>query len=153
MRNANKKIKNATPITKYNIQFKSRLELNMYEVLLRKGYNPEYEPNTYVLWEGIETKVPSYKFSDKTKLLKQDKKKLLNITYTPDFVFKTKDNKVTVFLEIKGFENDVFPIKKKLFRAYLETLNIPMVYFEIKNKKQLLQALDILEDYGKEITD
>jgi hypothetical protein len=45
-------------------------------------------------------------------------------------------------------ENDVFYIKKKLFRKYLESWGRSVLYFELHSKKQLLQAIDIIKSYG-----
>ena len=72
-------------------------------------------------------------------------KKIIDITYTPDFCFDY--NNLFVIIEAKGIENDVFPIKKKMFRKYLETCKKPVVYFEIYSKKQLLQAIEIIKGY------
>ena len=65
------------------------------------------------------------------------------ITCNSDFIFYC--NGVRVIIEAKGFQNDVFYIKKKLFRAYLEedflNVKIQSLYFEIYTKKELMQAL------------
>jgi hypothetical protein len=47
-------------------------------------------------------------------------------------------------------ENDVFPIKKKLFRAWLEEHYPKSIYFEIYTKRQLLQAIDIINNLKEE---
>ena len=51
-------------------------------------------------------------------------------------------------------ENDVFYIKKKLFIKFLDdryaSTGQKSMYFEIYNKRQLLQALEIIKDYGKD---
>ena len=38
----NKKVKNATKIVKYGIHFKSKLEVMVYETLMKEGMNPKY---------------------------------------------------------------------------------------------------------------
>ena len=47
-------------------------------------------------------------------------------------------------------ENDVFYIKKKLFRAYLEDLyketGQKSMYFEIHSKKQLLECIKLIKN-------
>lgn len=144
---ANRKIKNATQNKLDNIEFKSRLEAMIYKNLKEAGFEPQYESNKYIIWEGFNPVVPFYNKDTKTGLLKQDKKKLINITYTPDFTFMYKD--LFVIIEGKGMENDVFPIKKKLFRKFLETWSIPVIYFEIYSKKQLMQAIEIIKNYEK----
>ena len=37
-----------------------------------------------------------------------------------------------------------FPLRKKLFRKYLEDNHPNSIYFEIYTKKQLLQAIEII---------
>ena len=52
---------------------------------------------------------------------------------------------------MKGFTNDVYPIKVKLFRKYIEQLQDSNNYllFELYTKQQLLTAIQIIEEYGK----
>ena len=74
------------------------------------------------------------------------------IRYTPDIYFEYKG--IDIWIEAKGIENDVFYIKKKLFRKYLDgvlaTTGKKSLYFEVYTKKQLLQAIDIVKSYGQE---
>ncbi len=116
----NKKILNASRREFDGIKFKSELEVMIYKTLKELGFNPLYEPTTYTLWRGFRPTVPFYDKNKKTKLLKLNLKKLIDIKYTPDFIFLY--NNVVIVIEAKGMENDVFYIKKKLFRAYLEDL-------------------------------
>ena len=76
-------------------------------------------------------------------------KKLINITYTPDIYFEYRGYKVII--EMKGFTNDVYPIKVKLFRKYIEQLQDSNNYllFELYTKQQLLTAIQIIEEYEK----
>lgn len=141
---ANKKIIGATAKEYNGIKFKSQLEVAIYKVLLQEGFKPKYEEEKYIIWKGFIPKVPFYNKDKATRLLKIESGKLRDITYTPDFTFKYKDT--LVIIEAKGFENDVFPIKKKLFRKYLED-NIPSsLYFEIYTQKQLKQAINIIKE-------
>ena len=143
----NHKVKNATPLEYNNIQFKSRLEVMIYKTLLQEGFNVQYEPIKYIIWEGFKPNVSFYNKDKKTRMLKLDNKRLRDITYTPDFVFEYKDT--TIVIEAKGFENDTFPIKKKLFRKRLENQNSQgnkYIFFEIFTKRQLMQAIDIIKN-------
>lgn len=144
---SNHKIKNATPKEYNGIKFKSLQEVSIYKELLSAGFKPEYEKNTYIIWEGYKPSIPFYDLDLKTKQLKLKQEKLRNITYTPDFVFEYKS--VFVIIEVKGFENDVFPIKKKLFRRWLEENKQNCLFFEIRSKKQLLEAIKIIQNYEK----
>lgn len=143
----NHKVKNATPLEYNNIQFKSRLEVMIYKTLLQEGFNVQYEPTKYIIWEGFKPNVSFYNKDKKTRMLKLDNKRLIDITYTPDFVFEYKDT--IIVIEAKGFENDTFPIKKKLFRKWLENQNSQgnkYIFFEIFTKRQLMQAIDIIKN-------
>ena len=167
---ANKKIRNATSAKIRGITFKSQTEKMVYRALVENGIDPEYEKYTFTLWEGFTPITPFYdqetdkqqenkneakKKKKKTpKILVQKTDKIVGIRYTPDFHFK-KDN-VDIWIEVKGIENDVFYIKKKLFRKFLdnrfEKEGIRSMFFEIYTKRQLLQALQIINDYVKSIT-
>lgn len=74
-------------------------------------------------------------------------KALQDITYTPDFTFRY--DKYLVIIEVKGIENDQFPLRKKLFRAYLETLDYPVVFAEIFTIKQLNEFMHELDSLPK----
>lgn len=161
---ANKKIRNATQSSSKGITFKSQLEKSIYNTLLQQGFEPQYEPTTFTLWEGFEPITPYYdketdnqkikRLSDgidtrTSKILIQKTGKIVGIRYTPDFYFKYKD--LNVYIEAKGIENDVFYIKKKMFIKYLDNLCIEKgersIYFEVYTKKQLLQAVEIIKSY------
>ena len=75
-------------------------------------------------------------------------KKLIDMKYTPDFVFEYKG--IKVLIEVKGWANDQFAIRKKLFRAYLDSLDIKVVYAEIFTKRQLLEFIEELKTQAKE---
>lgn len=145
---SNKKIKNAK-ITEYDgIKFKSKLEVMVYKTLKENDFNVQYEPFTFTLWEGFKPEVPFY-CPNKDKQLEINNKKIISIKYTPDFYFKY--NNIEVFIEVKGMKNDTYYLKNKLFRGFLEDTYKEFehisLYFEIYNKKQLLQAIQIIKDY------
>lgn len=163
----NKKIRNATICQNGNITFKSQLEKSVYNTLQQLGFNPQYEPETHVLWDAFDPITPFYDKetdtqykkrieegdSNKSKLLIHKKGKITGIRYTPDFYFKY--GKLDVYIETKGFENDIFYIKKKMFRYLLDqkfnSTGQHSIFFEIYNKKQLLQSIQIIKDYEKSI--
>jgi len=140
----NKKIKNATPLEYDGIRFKSKLEVMAYKTLREHGFPVMYEPVKFVIWDGFKPTVPFYDKDNGTRLLKPNAKKLINVTYTPDLMFPYKGK--NIIMELKGFENDSYPLKKKLFRAYLERHCSNSLYFEIFSKKQLLQAIEIIKN-------
>lgn len=139
---ANKKIINANPNEYNGINFKSSAETRIYKALVSAGIEPEYEANTFVLSPRVRPTVPFYNRT-KEKGFHIITEPISQITYTPDFTFTL--NGIFVIIEVKGFENDVFPVKRNLFRKYLETVNYPVMYFEVRSKKELLQALEIIK--------
>lgn len=161
MQKENKKIRNATVCHISGITFKSQLEKMAYNCLLEHGFNPKYEPKTFTLIESFDSITPFYDKETDTQfkkrkeagdnsprmLVKKSNKNIQGIRYTPDFYVKY--NNLDVFIEMKGIENDVHYIKKKLFRRYLDHQPGKSIYFEIYSKKQLLQAIEIIKDYGK----
>lgn len=160
---ANKKIRNATQSSSKGITFKSQLEKSIYNTLLQQGFEPQYEPTTFTLWEGFTPITPFYdKETDKqnqkraellgkkvSKILVKKEGKAIGIRYKPDFYFKYND--LNVYIEAKGIENDVFYIKKKMFIKYLDDRYLESgeksIYFEVYTKKQLLQAVEIIKSY------
>ena len=98
----NKKIRNATKSNSNSIEFKSKLEKSVYDTLLQLGFNPQYEPTTFTLWEGFTPITPYYdKETQKHRekrlsegnskdthniLIKKDSK-IVGIRYTQDFYF------------------------------------------------------------------
>lgn len=162
----NKKIRNATQSISGGITFKSKLEKSIYDTLLEQGFNPKYEPITFVIWEGFRPTIPYYNREtnyqrdvrlaasggSSAKMLVRKKARILNVQYTPDFYFKYND--LNVYIEAKGIENDVFYLKKKMFIKYLDDLYLEKgersIYFEVYTRKQLLQAIEIIKNYEQE---
>lgn len=143
MKGENKKIKNATPKEYNGIKFRSVTEVMVYKTLLFAGFTPLYEQRRFVIWEGFHPTIQFYDRDNKTHMLKLNSTKLIDTTYTPDFTFEYHGT--LIIIEAKGFENDVFPLKKKMFRGILEHLNQNAIFFEIYTKKQLLQAIEIIK--------
>lgn len=162
---ANKKIRNATVCTSGKITFKSILEKSCFTCLEEQGFSPKYEPKRFVIFQSF---VPITPFYDKETDAQQKKRVELSgrqsskrlrlckgiiqpITYTPDIYVRYKD--LDVWIECKGFTNDVFPYKKKMFRKLLDDIYTrtgqKSIYFEVYTKKQLLQAIEIIKDYGQ----
>lgn len=168
MTKKNQKIRNATECKSGNLTFKSQLEKSVYNTLVEQGFNPMYEFITYELWNGFTPLTPFYDKETsthqnkrieegdtiKSKILVLKSTKVTGIRYTPDFYFRYGE--LDVYIEAKGIENDVFYIKKKLFRKYLDEKFIKThqhsIYFEIYTKKQLLQAIEIIKEYEQSLS-
>lgn len=142
-RTENKKIINASPLEYDGISFKSKLEKMAYQTLKEQGFPVLYEPKKFIIWEGFRPNVPFYNKDASTRMLKMDSKKVIDISYTPDLMFEYNNH--LIIIEMKGFENNTYPLKKKIFRKWLESNYPNSIYFEIFTKKQLLQAIDIIK--------
>ena len=145
----NKKIKNANPFNYDGIDFKSKLEKDAYILLKEADLNPSYEAYTFTVFNEFEAKVPFYK-STKCYRFKARNSSIEPITYTPDFVIRYKET--LAIIEIKGYPNDVYPIKRKLFRALLEGFKEPVriLFFEPKNIREVRKTIEIIKDDTEE---
>lgn len=138
----NKKIRNATVCKENNLVFRSKQEKSVYNYLVSVGITPEYEPMKFTIWNVEKFTVPFY--DRYGGIFGKITRKPTAIHYTPDFVFNIGGK--TVYLEVKGFANDVFPYKAKLFRDYLEqqpdkeNLCYAIIY-SLKDLKVLLHEL------------
>lgn len=140
----NKKIRNARESVFNDIHFKSKLEESFYKTLVAAGLEPGYEQTKFVLAGGFKPTVPFFN-RNKSKVFRMDMAKVRDITYTPDFIILY--NGTMFIIEAKGIENDTFPLKKKLFRRLLESMEMPCVYFEVRTKRELLEAIKIIKSY------
>ena len=146
----NRKIKNARRMTFDGIEFKSELEVRLYKTLKEANINCQYEQKTFNLTPGIRPTKPFYVRS-KSKGFHLDTTPIKAITYTPDFTFVFND--ILVIIEAKGFANDVYPLKRKLFRLCLERSPLNVMFFEVKTKKDLMDAIKIVQKESKAISE
>lgn len=140
--NPKQKIKNATALTVDGIKFRSKLEAYTYRRLSEEGINSEYEVHKYNLLNKNTYKGTIYE-PHKVKGIKAFRKVSNNIraiTYTPDFV-NTKDKWI---IEVKGYANDVFPLKWKMFKSLVEiqgyTLYLPSTQKQVRETVDLIKA-------------
>jgi len=121
----NKKIRNASKHEWNGIVFDSKLEMDTYK-RLKYGKEEFIFHKTFIIISG-------FKYGNKT---------YLPITWTPDFVF----NNLKVILETKGFPNDVFPVKLKLFHKYLH--DNCMEGWKVIVAKNNTEVADFIVKYG-----
>ena len=125
-KNVNKKIKNAQPNIYDNVKFRSKLETYTYKKLKEAQINAEYEQHRFEL-------LPAFTFLGK---------KIRPITYLPDFVGDT------FIIECKGFGNDTWPIREKLFKYKLFITNDTRQFYVVKNQKEVDNCINqIKNDY------
>ena len=118
------KVKNATPTQLDGIKFRSKLEAYTYKKLKEANIYAEYEQYRYML-------LPSFIFENKT---------VRAITYLPDFVGNN------FIIECKGFPNEAWPLREKLFKYYL-TNNMPNYsFYLVRNQKQVDELVKVLKD-------
>ena len=133
------KIKNATKCVYKGIKFRSKLELFTYKQLEAAGIKSMYEENTYTLLPGFYLEMDSYEPSKQG--YKNNTKKIRAVTYTPDFV----DPNNKWIIEVKGYSNDVFPIKWKLFKMYILENEMECTLFLPKNQKQVKETVELIK--------
>lgn len=111
----NKKVKNATKVEIDGIKFRSKLEAYTYKKLKEANLHADYECCRYELLPGFV----------------YDGKKIRAMTYLPDFVGNG------FIIECKGFGNDAWPLREKLFKYYLSN-NIPNIkFYVVRNQKEV----------------
>ena len=137
----NKKVRNATSKVYKGIKFRSKLELFTYKKLEDANIKALYEKNKYILQKGFHYTEECYE-PHKTKGYINNQYKVRDITYTPDFV----DLNGKWIIEVKGYANDVFPIKWKLFKNYLMELEDPPILYLPKNQGQVLQTIELIKE-------
>lgn len=150
--NNNKKIKNAQKCSYRGFMFDSKMEASAYEVLDNSGLIFEHEPVTVVLWSGFKDKDLFWFARTKNGIAKKCVTKQRDWTYTPDFVVTSRDGKSKVFIEMKGFRNDIAPYKMKIFLKILSESqkrnNKEYLYAEVRSISELRQLVKILKDEG-----
>lgn len=119
----NVKIKNATTVDKYGLHFRSRLECYTYEAFMKAGIPVEYEPKRFEL-------LPKFEYLGE---------KLRAMVYTPDFIGNG------FIVECKGFANDAFPLRWKLFKYTLMKSKSTTKLYLVRNHKQVDEMIAELQ--------
>ena len=116
-------------------KFRSPLEIDCIKLLRASELVFLYEPYKITLLEGFTPLVNIYLPQDKKMILQvkkdgKENKKIQAMTYTPDFWYE--DDKRIIIIETKGYANQVYPYKRKLFFKLLNGNEISegkQVYF------------------------
>lgn len=112
---SNKKVKNATPLEYDGISFKSKLEMFCYKLFKENNVPVEYETVKFQILDPFT----------------YEGEKIRGMTFTPDFVGDT------FVVECKGFMNDAFPLRWKLFKYHLSSHNLRYDLYLPRNKKDV----------------
>ncbi len=118
----NKKVRNATPLRYDGIDFKSKLEVYCYKQLQKYKLKPEYEKITFEI-------IPSFTYNGE---------KVRKMTFTPDFVGKD------YVVECKGYANESFPLRWKIFKYHLLTKNIAYDLYLPHNPREIDEVVEKL---------
>ena len=127
---SNKKVKNATPLTYDSIDFKSKLEVYCYKTLKESKVPVEYEKTRFQILDSFT----------------YNNEKIRGMVFTPDFV---GDDFV---IECKGFMNDAFPLRWKLFKHHLYSNKLRYELYLPRNKKDVEEVVsDIINKHNRRI--
>ena len=119
-------------ITVDGITFASGLEKYMYEALKKAKIKAEYEGKTYELIPGFNFTNTSHErcANGKGDFKNRGGKKILPITYTPDFIGKG------FIIECKGRANESFPLRWKLFKKLVNSRHPRVILYKPQNQKE-----------------
>lgn len=136
------RVRNARSKEIDGINFRSLLEAFCYRKLKEAGIKLEYETKKFVLLEGFHYNAERYEDNGKTGYNSKKSHKVRDITYTPDFV----DPNGKWIIECKGYANERFPLKWKMFMNQLNEMDDPPILFVPRNQNQILETIEkILE--------
>lgn len=116
----NRKIKNATAVTIDGVTFRSKLEARFAQLLRLHKIPYKYESETWTILDKFE----------------YEGEKIRAVTYTPDFILGD------FVVEIKGWQNDVFPLKRKYILKYLINSGSRYKFRLVKTVKDMMNVID-----------
>lgn len=117
------KVRNATPNEYDGIKFRSKLETYTYKKLKEADITADYEMHRYEL-------LPAFTFNDR---------KYRPMTYLPDFVGKD------FIIECKGYPNEAWPLREKLFRYYLYSNKLDIDFYVVHTQKEVDELIKKLK--------
>ena len=123
-----------------SISFASGLERYMYQALKKAKIKAKYEGKTYTLIDGFEFDTVSYErqSNGKGEFKNRGNKKILPIKYTPDFIGDG------FIIECKGRANESFPMRWKLFKGYVNTVQPYVTLYKPQNQKECDQVIELI---------
>lgn len=147
--NSRQKIRNATPLTVNGIHFRSKLEVYCYEQLLKAKLDFKYEEEQFIIMEGFEYTNRAVEVIKKkgVKVYDEAYPKVRNISYTPDFTNLQQG----WIIECKGFPNESFPIRWKLFKKYIVDNNLKYDLYVPRNRKQVDKTIKLIVEKNESI--
>ena len=108
-------------------------------MLHESGVSVEYEKHSFTIFDAMV--YPQACYEGTAKKLYNKGSKVRPITYTPDFV----DPNGKWIIETKGYANESFPLRWKLFKQHLKKNNLTYVLFMPRNRTQCLEVLELIK--------
>lgn len=117
----------------------------MYLLLKANNIDAGYETQKFTIIDSFMCEHSSYEKTPKKKFLHdRGLKKILPITYTPDFVdFQSPPRFI---IECKGNPNERFPLIWKLFKRYIHLNGWQTDLFVPRNQKDCQEVINILKE-------
>lgn len=148
----NKKVRNAVSLEWNGLSFKSKLELFTYQKLIENNItNFKYEKDKFTLLEGFSFNNDSIEQHERTidnnkvKLYDKVVESIRPITYLPDFTCINED-KTGWIIECKGYPNDAFPLKWKMFKNHLVKNGYNVTLYKPNNQQTVLKTIEMLKN-------
>ena len=132
-------------VTFDGITFASGLERYMYQVLKKNKIHALYEGATFILQEGFMFNNESFERQSNGKgdMVNRGQKKILNIKYTPDFVSDS------FIIECKGRANEIFPMRWKMFKKYVNHNMKHVTLYKPQNQKECDEVINLITNNKK----
>jgi len=130
------------------VTFSSGLELFMWKELSRAGINAEYESESFELMPSFTLPNESWerKANGKGEMLKKENVNIRSMKYTPDFIIRYPDGCIHCIIETKGYANEAFPLRWKLFKQRIKKHYPNVVLFKPQKQAECLVVIErILE--------
>jgi len=127
-------------VTFDGITFASGLEKYMHMALKKAKIQAVYEGHTYEIFPSYSFDVSAYERCANGKGEYKDRghKKILNISYTPDFMGQG------FIIECKGRANESFPIRWKLFKSFVNRCYPHVTLYKPQNQKECDQVIELI---------
>jgi hypothetical protein len=132
------------------IKYKSGLEKNMAILLDSAGIDFSYESKTFEVVEGFNFDFDCYErqANGKGDMINRGRKKILPIKYTPDFIGEG------FIIETKGYANETFPLRWKLFKKMLADAGIvkPLVVYKPQKISECEEVIKLIKKQNEQKT-
>ena len=129
-------------VTCDGITFASGLEKYMHLALKKAKIQAVYEGHTYEIFPSYQFDTSAYERCANGKGDYKDRghKKILNISYTPDFMGQG------FIIECKGRANESFPLRWKMFKKLVSSTEPHVIIYKPQNQKECdITTASILE--------